>query len=233
MQLENVSPKHGGSSLQISTSQDEYMAALNQAAVSLDRLDTTNIADATPPPNTHKSPRKENTNDTQSAKRRRGEVGRHAHNSGTNNLQYTRTKEAIPSIDVVSQMWFGFSIHEAIATQRGKGIILEHRANEEFVKLGTPPNEIIDFKTIRRAFPRVPQICYPNERPDVVPGHHLHFTQIPRQERVDPSTGLSKGFHITICFDHGFKFMSRQEARGACIERLRQVDIPLAQPIPT
>ena len=33
MQLENVSPEHGGSSLQLSLSNDEFMAALNQAAI--------------------------------------------------------------------------------------------------------------------------------------------------------------------------------------------------------
>ena len=225
MQLENVSPEHGGSSLQISASQEEYMAVLNQAAVSLDRLDTFNTVDTTPPTHPHKSLRKEPANDTQSAKRRRSEGGRNAIDSGTSQPQHKR--EAIPSIDIVSKMWLGFSIHEAIATQKGMGIILEHRTMDEFEKLGTPLSEIQDFNSTRRAFPRVPQACYPNERPDAVPGHHLHFTQIPRHERVDPMTGLSEGFHVTIRFDQGFKNMSRQEARGACIERLHQMNIPL------
>ena len=136
IQLENVSPEHGGSSLQISASQEEYMAALNQATVSLDRLDTFNIVDATPPTYPHKSPRKELVTRTQSAKRRRSERGRHAHDSGASQPQHTR--EAMPSIDIVSKMWLGFSIHEAIATQKGNGIILEHRTNEEFEKLETP-----------------------------------------------------------------------------------------------
>ena len=109
-----------------------------------------------------------------------------------------------------------------------RDIIQEHRTNEDFTKIGTPVREIIEFKTLRRAFPRVPQLCYPNERPDAVPGHHLHFIQLPRYERVDPTTGLSEGFQVTIRFDYGFKGISRQEARGACLERLRQMDIPLA-----
>ena len=86
-----------------------------------------------------------------------------------------KTKEAIPSIDIVSQMWLGFPIHEAVASHRGKEIIHEHRTNEDFARIGTPPREIIDFKTLRRAFPRVSQTLYPNERPDAVPGNHLHF----------------------------------------------------------
>lgn len=44
---------------------------------------------------------------------------------------------------------------------------------------------------------------------------------------MDPTTGLSEGFHITIRFDFGFKGMNRQDVRGACLERLRLMDIPL------
>ena len=107
------------------------------------------------------------------------------------------------------------------------GIIQEHRTQEEFAKLGTPPREIVEFKTFQRAFPRVPQSCYPHETPDAVPGNHLHFTQLPRQEKWNPINGLSEGFHVTIRFDSGFKSLSRQAIRGACLDRLRLMDIPL------
>ena len=227
MQLEDVSPEHGGSSLQISTSHDEYLAAPNQDATKLDRLDTINLADATPPISKHKSPRKEVVNDTQSAKRRRSEGEGHTRNSESSHPQHLRTKEAIPSIDIVSHMSLGFAIHEDIAAQKGTEIIHEHRTYDEFTNIGTPSSEVIEFQTLRRAFPRVPQVCFPNERPDAVPGHHLNFTQIPRQERVDPTTGLSEGFHVTFRFDYGFKSMNRQEVRGACLERLRIMDVPL------
>ena len=142
-------------------------------------------------------------------------------------FQSVRNKEDIPNIDIVSQMWLGFPIHEAIALHKGGDIIREHRTNDNFARIGTPPREIINFNTLRRAFPRVPQRFYPSERPDAVPGNHLHFTQVPRQEKVNPLTGLSEGFFITIRFDYGFKSISRQEARGACIERLKEMDIPL------
>jgi hypothetical protein len=226
MQLEDVSPEHGGSSLQLSSFHNEYAAIPNQAAISTTRLDIINLADATST-TSHKSPRKEATSDTQSAKRRRNEAGHHTIPSGANKFQHEKTKEAIPSIDIVSQMWLGFPIHEAIATQQSKDIIHEHRTTEEFTRLGTPTKEIIEFKTLRRAFPHVPQVYYPLERPDAVPGNHLHFTQIPRLEKTDPATGLSEGFHITVRYDSGFKSMSRQEARRGCMERLRQMEIPL------
>ena len=203
MQLEDVSPEHGGSSLQLSISNDEFMATPNQAAIL--RLDTINLAERTPTTTTHKSSMNVATSDNQSAKRRRSELGGIEANPDSHKSHNTRSKEAIPSIDIVSQMWMGFPIHEAVAVQKGVDTIREQRTNEDFARIGTPPNEIIDFKTLRRAFPRVPQLLYPSERPDAVPGNHLHFTQIPRQEKVDPSTGLSEGFHVTIRFDFGFK----------------------------
>jgi hypothetical protein len=124
-------------------------------------------------------------------------------------------------------MWLGFPIHEAIAIQRGKAIITEHRSTKEFTRLGTPTKEIIEFKTLRRAFPHIPQVYYPHERPDAVSGNHLHFTQIPRLEKIDSNTGLSEGFHVTVRYDSGFKSISRQEARRRCMERLQQMEIPL------
>lgn len=120
-----------------------------------------------------------------------------------------------------------FAIHEAIASHNSKVIIHEQRTNEEFTRLGTPIREVIEFKTLRRAYPRVPQQFFSNKRPDAVPGNHLNFTQLPRHERIDPTTELSEGFHITICFDFGFKGMNRQDVQGACLERLRLMDIPL------
>ena len=221
MQLADVTPEHGGSSLHFSTSQDDYLAAPNQAVIS--HLDAINLVTSTSTPRVMK----DTTNDSQSAKRRRSEAGRQATHNRSTPSPSIKTKEDVPSIDIVAHMWLGFSIHEAIATHEGKEAIREFRTHDEFARFGTPTTEIIEFKTLRRAFPRVPQTLYPNERPDAVPGNHLHFTQVPRQEKVDPATGLSEGFHITIRYDHGFKGITHQEARRACVARLRLMDIPL------
>ena len=51
-------------------------------------------------------------------------------------FQSMRTKEAIPSIDIMSQMWLGFPIHEVVAVQRGGGIIREHRTNKHIARMG-------------------------------------------------------------------------------------------------
>ena len=70
-------------------------------------------------------------------------------------------------------------------------------------------------------------MLHPNERPDTVPGNYLHFIQLPRLEKIDLTTMLSKGFQVTICFDHGFKGKARHDARVACLERLCTMNIAL------
>ena len=196
MQLVDVSPEHGGSSLKLLLSNEEFTAAPNQVAAL--RIDTINLGEMTPPIASYQSPRKVTTSDNHSAKRRRGKSGGLATFSDSHKPHGRKFKETIPSIDIFSHMWLGFFIHEEIAIQKGMGIIHETRTNEEFARLGTPLSEVIEFKTLRRAFPRVPQACFPHERPDAVLGNHLHFTQLSRQEKVDPTTGLSEGFHVTI-----------------------------------
>ena len=170
MELADVSPEHGGSSLKLSLSNEDFTAIPNQAA--LLRIDTINLVDRTPTHASYPSPRKVTTSDNHSAKRRRGELGGLATISDAHKPPSRKTKEPIPSIDIVSRMWLGFSIHEAIAIQSGTEIIHETLTNDEFAKIGTPSREIIEFKTLRRAFPRVPQVCYPHERSDAVPGNH-------------------------------------------------------------
>ena len=93
--------------------------------------------------------------------------------------------------------------------------------------MGTPVNEVREFRTLRRAFPRTTQCLYPHERPDAVPGQHLHFTQVPMYETTSPDTGLTDGFHATIRFDGKYKQLNRKEVKTACMERLRLMDIPL------
>jgi hypothetical protein len=66
-------------------------------------------------------------------------------------------------------MWLGFPIHEAITLYRGADIINESRTYEEFIKSGTPSRKIFDFRTLRRAFPHIPQMCYPSKKPNAVP----------------------------------------------------------------
>ena len=124
-------------------------------------------------------------------------------------------------------MWLGFHMHEALSVQRGKRELKETRTDEEFTAVGTPTTEIQEFRSLRRAFPRTKQLLYPSERPDAVPGQHLHFTQVPMYEKISQVTGLTEGFHVTIRFDGEYKKLSRKEVKAACMERLRLMSMPL------
>lgn len=66
MQLEDVSPEHGGSSLQLSLSNDEFLAATNQPAIH--RLNTINLDERTPTTTTHKSSMHVSTSDNECEK---------------------------------------------------------------------------------------------------------------------------------------------------------------------
>lgn len=91
---------------------------------------------------------------------------------------------------------------------------MESRTDEEFIILRTPANEIHEFCTIRRAFPRTKQLLYPSERPDAVPGQHFYFIQIPMYEKVSQDMGLTKGFHVIIRFDEEYKTLNQREVKS-------------------
>ena len=128
---------------------------------------------------------------------------------------------------MLGHMWLGFHMHEASSMQLGKKILVEKRTDAEFTSVGTPINEVREFRSLRRAFPMTTQFLYPNERPDAVPGQHLHFTQIPMYETTSNDTGLTDGFHVTVRFDGEYKQLNRKEVKTACMERLRLMNIPL------
>ena len=143
----------------------------------MSRLEAINLADKIPPTTLHN----DNITDTQSAKKRVNEVDVHKLNFGTSKQQNTHNKITIPSIDIVSHIWLGFSIRDVMTLHRGTETIREHRTNEEFARIRTFSSEILDFYTRRRIFLRIPQMYHQSERLDAFPGHHLHFIQIPRQ----------------------------------------------------
>ena len=226
-QLENVSPERGGSSLQVSLGGDSIQGAQATPWKSVQ------IGEGTPPTLPYRNPRLEDTSESQNTKRRKA-------------ADYTATSTPTPQskslplptptrskrlttlgIDMLGQLWLGFHMQEALSIQRGKKELKERRTDEDFHATGTPTTEIQEFRTIRRAFPRTPQILYPSERPDAVPGQHLHFTQVPMYEKISQDTGLTEGFHVTIRFDGEYKQLSRQEVKTSCLERLRLMSIPL------
>jgi hypothetical protein len=57
--------------------------------------------------------------------------------------------------------------------------------NGEFLMVGTPLSDVNENQIPQSAFQRVLQRLYQSERLDGVPGYHLHFTQLLRQEKVN------------------------------------------------
>jgi hypothetical protein len=75
------------------------------------------------------------------------------------------------------------------------------------------------------AFPRVSQTLYPSAMGDKVLGQHYNLTQIPFEVEVNPDTGLSLDFHVTIFFEH-------DEILDKAPKRFEEMGIPLGTNIP-
>lgn len=72
------------------------------------------------------------------------------------------------------------------------------------------------------------EVHIPDERLDVVLGHHAHSTQLPIQEKINKDIGFYDGFHITVRFKTSFKNISRKKKTcGTSIKRLNKMDIAL------
>lgn len=110
----------------------------------------------------------------------------------------SRTRQKVPSIELITQMRLGFPIHKAMATQRGSRLVVEKHTYENFLTAGTPLSEINEFWTLHRAFPRVPQLLYPHKRPNVVLGNYLYFTQFQIHDKVNQNIGLWLPHHHTF-----------------------------------
>ena len=226
-QLENVSPERGSSSLQMSLGRNSIQATQATPHKSI------HISESTPPTLQYRNPRLDDASESQTTKRRKAEdytatSTPKISSKYTTPPSHTKSKHTPTlGIDMLSQMWLGFQMQEALLTQRGKSALKESRTDEEFLAIGTPLTEIQEFRSLRHAFPRTKQVLYPSERPDAVMGQHLHLTQIPRYEKISHDTGLTEGFHVTIRFDGEFKKLSRKEVKVACMERLKLMKVPL------
>lgn len=112
-----------------------------------------------------------------------------------------------------------------MAIRRSKPILKELWSNKEFFSLETPLTEIEELWTVFDTFLRVYRCFYAPRGADVVPKHHLHFTQFSRHDNVKQDIGPSEGFHNTIRFDIGFKNMSKDDAWSVCLDRMHKMNI--------
>lgn len=130
MLLEVVTPGYGGSLLQLSTTQECLVENQLQAANKERRA--IHLVENTPLTLSHKSPRTGDTSHTHSTKRRKakgdeGTVTSHPKSNMENSQRRTCHNIAIPTIEIVAQLWYGYPVHEATANQRGLPILKEIR----------------------------------------------------------------------------------------------------------
>ena len=91
-----------------------------------------------------------------------------------------------------------------------------------------PEAEQYKYHTCRHSFLHVPQLLYPSQCPDGIPGQYLHLTQIPNGCLVDAVTGLSPTYQVVIRFDHGYQGMKKLEIQEASLSRLETLGILVA-----
>jgi hypothetical protein len=212
-QLENVSPEHGGSFIQVSLERQLIQAYHATSPKS------TRIIESTPHTLPHRNPRIEDASESQNTKRRKADDF-----TATSTIprKPISTPSSSPSkraatlgIDMLGQMWMGFHMHKALSIQLGKKLLVEKHTDTDFTNVGIPLSEVREFRSLRQAFPRIKQTLFSNERPDAVPGQQLHFTQIPTYEKTFSNTGLTDGFHVTLRFDGDYKSLNRREVKTA------------------
>lgn len=160
-QLENVSPERGGSSLQISLGRNSTHSPQATIGKSL------HISEGIPSTLQYRTSRLEEASESQNTKRRK------AADYSASSMPMVPSKKIPPSlhttskktttlgIDMLGQMWLDFHVHEAFLIKHGKRELKDIRSDEEFHVLGTPTTEVQEFRTIRRAFPRTPQVLHP------------------------------------------------------------------------
>ena len=139
------------------------------------------------------------------------------------------TQSPILSFELATQVWLRYLIHEALAAHQDNLLKQEKHANDEILMANTPLCKVHKCGILRSTFFRVPQPLYPSELPNEVSEHHLHFTQLPRQEMVNKKTSLFGGIYVTIYFITKFKNISKGKAKGTCMERLQRMKIALGR----
>lgn len=146
VQLENVSPERGKNYLQMSFGRNFIQATQAIPSKSI------HISESTPPTLQYQNPRLANALESQNTKRRKTEdytatFTPPLSSKLTPSSTHTRSKRATTlGIDMMSKMWFGFHMHEALSVQSGQRELKESRTNEDFTALGTPATEIQEFR---------------------------------------------------------------------------------------
>lgn len=152
MELEDISPEHGGNSLRLPHTNIYPRAVTSHEVINMAEWTLTTIL--------YKCPNKDDPNSSQSAKRRKADFDIHAfpshpsnHHETSNTQGQSRHMVVIPCIDIMAHMWLGFPIHKETERHRGTLIMKDNWSDTGFYNMGMPPNEMIEFHILWHAFP--------------------------------------------------------------------------------
>lgn len=115
--------------------------------------------------------------------------------SPLNPIPDTASAQATPR-----SLWMGFETMERLAEEHGQEPLFCDETTEDRVTRGIPRNEAAELEKVEISFPRIPQLWYPNERVDGIPGQHYNLTQVPFEIPTNPDICLALDFHISIHF---------------------------------
>ena len=134
---------------------------------------------------------------------------------------------AEPAKDTHRSLWFGFEAMEKLAEENGQEPLFHEETIEDRVTRGVSRIEATELEQVSISFPRIPQLLYPSQRPDGVPGQHYNLTQVPSEIPTDPSTCLSLDFQISIHFQLPNTPLFHNHVKEIVKNRLEFMNIPL------
>ena len=114
------------------------------------------------------------------------------------------------------------SHHEAMSIQRGKPILKDTQLDKESFNIGTSFTEIEELWTLRE-HSRGTLTPLPTWEAGAPPSFHTTS----KTWKGETRHRLSKGFHITIHFDTGFKNMNKGDVQSMCLNLLHKMNILL------
>ena len=87
----------------------------------------------------------------------------------------------VPDKVAHTRFWLGFSTMEQLALDNGLEALYSDETVADKITRGIPRHEAEELLYAQVTYPRVPQLLYPKDRSDNIPGQHFNITQIRTQ----------------------------------------------------
>ena len=98
------------------------------------------------------------------------------------------------------KLWLGFEFMERLAIEQWQDELFLDETIADRVTRGISRKEAEELESVNISYPRVPQLLYPSERSDGLPGQHLNLTQLPSEVVIDPLFCMFLDLHIAVHF---------------------------------